>query len=313
MKRREFIQKSASLGALAMIPALRSGGLLPDTVRTDEKDRAPSDDGLSPLVPPRAGKILVGFVISDGAVTIDFAGPWQVFQDVHVPARGRTMDEQMPFGLYTVAERMALVRSSGGMRIMPDYTFANAPAPKVIVIPAQSHSSQAMLQWIRAASKHADVTMSVCTGAFVLAKTGLLSGKVATTHHAAYGEFAMQFPDIQVKRGARFVEAGNLATSGGLSSGIDLALRVVERYFGRKAAADTAYNMEYQGQGWMDPGANAIYGQAPVSTDEHPLCPVCFMEVDRATAPTTAYKGKTYYFCSKAHKTTFDAAPEKWL
>jgi hypothetical protein len=79
--------------------------------------------------------------------------------------------------------------------------------------------------------------MSVCTGAFLLAKTGLLSGKAATTHHGAYTEVAMAYPDILVKRGARFVESGNLASSGVLSSGIDLALHVVERYFGHRATS----------------------------------------------------------------------------
>jgi len=126
------------------------------------------------------------------------------------------------------------------MQIIPDYTFANAPAPKVIVIPAQRKPSEAMLKWIRESTKNTDVTMSVCTGAFVLAKTGLLSGKAATTFHAAFGNFAMQFPDIHLKRGARFVEDGNLASAGGLSSGIDLPLRVVERCYGRDVAKKTA-------------------------------------------------------------------------
>jgi len=313
MKRREFIQESGAFGALAAIPAFRLLGLLPVTARAHQESSDAPAAVLNPLTPPRSGQIPVAFVISDGAVMIDFAGPWQVFQDVSIPSRGRTMGEQMPFRLYTVAENMATVRTSGGMKINPDYTFASAPAPKVIVIPAQNDSSDAMLHWIRTASRHADVTMSVCTGSFILAKAGLLSGKAATTHHSGYREFAMQFPDTQVKRGVRFVEAGNVATSGGLSSGIDLALRVVERYFGHKAAADTAYNMEYQGQGWMDPGANAIYAKAAVSTDEHPRCPVCFMDVDRATAPSSVYRGKTYYFCSAAYKGTFDAGPEKWF
>jgi transcriptional regulator GlxA family with amidase domain/YHS domain-containing protein len=283
-----------------------------ETRAHSESSSAP-DTVLNPLTPPRSGQIPVAFVISEGTVEIDLAGPWEVFKDVMVPSRGRTMEEQMPFRLYTVAENTTSRKTAGGLKITPDYTFANAPAPKVIVIPAQNGTSDVMLEWIRTASRHADVTMSVCTGAFILAKTGLLSGKAATTHHGEYQEFAMQFPDIQVKRGVRFVEAGNVATSGGLSSGIDLALREVERYFGHKVAADTAYNMEYQGQGWMNAGANAVYAKAAVSTDEHPLCPVCSMEVDRATAPTSVYKGKTYYFCSGAHKAAFDAAPEKWL
>src|SRR5207302_7135138 len=220
-----------------------------------------------------APPIPVAFVISEGAVVIDFCGPWEVFRDVMLP------NGDHPFRLYTVSDKIAPLTAGGGMKIVPDYTFANAPAPKVVVIPAQSEPSTAMLEWIRQATKNTDVTMSVCTGAFVLAKTGLLDGKSATTYHGAFGAFAMHFPKIELKRGARFVENGNLATAGGLSSGIDLALRVVERYYGREVATKTAYNMEYQGQGWMNPNSNQVYATTPVSTAEHPLCPVCGMDV----------------------------------
>ena len=96
--------------------------------------------------------------------------------------------------------------------------------------------------------------MSVCTGAFVLGQAGLLAGKRATTHHDFHDRFAAQFPDVTLERGLRFVEsAPNLATAGGLTSGIDLALRVVERYFGRDVAQRTAAYMEYQGKGWLIP------------------------------------------------------------
>jgi transcriptional regulator GlxA family with amidase domain len=261
----------------------------------------------NPLKPPAQGSIPVAFLVSEGAVIIDFCGPWEVFQDVNIPGR-----QDPPFRLYTVSEMTAPIQASGGMKIVPDYTLANAPAPKVIVIPAQSQPSEAVLEWIRKSTKNTDVTMSVCTGAFVLAKTGLLSGKAATTFHAAFRPFATQFPDIQLKRGARFVEDGNLATAGGLSSGIDLALRVVERYYGRETAQKTAYDMEYQGQGWMNPDSNRIYAAERISTAEHPLCPVCQMDVDRATAPKSVYKGKTYYFCSHGDKEQFDATPDKF-
>jgi putative intracellular protease/amidase/YHS domain-containing protein len=262
----------------------------------------------NPLKPPAEGSIPVAFLISEGAQVIDFTGPWEVFQDVVVP--GRT---DHPFRLYTVSESASPIRTSGGMKVVPEYTFENAPQPKVIVIPAQSQPSQATVEWIRKSAKSADVTMSVCTGAFVLAKTGLLSGKSATTYHGAFVRFSNQFPDIQLKRGARFVEDGNLATAGGLSSGIDLALRVVERYFGRDVAQQTAYDLEYQGRGWTDPGSNQIYAAQPVSSAEHPVCLVCGMNVDPATAPKSVYKNKTYYFCSEDDKKTFDAAPDKFV
>jgi transcriptional regulator GlxA family with amidase domain len=260
------------------------------------------------LTPPAKDPIPVAFLISDGAVVIDFCGPWEVFQDVMVASR-----QDMPFRLYTVAETKKPIRTSGGMQIVPDYTIADAPSPKVIVNPAQSDPSPAVLDWITKSSKTTDVTMSVCTGAFVLAKTGLLDGKSATTFHAAFKTFAMEFPKIELKRGARFVENGNLATAGGLSSGIDLALRVVERYYGREVAAKTAYNMEYQGQGWMDANSNQTYAVTPVSTVQHPLCPVCGMDVDPKISPKPVYKGATYYFCSDDDKKTFDAAPDKFV
>jgi transcriptional regulator GlxA family with amidase domain/YHS domain-containing protein len=241
-------------------------------------------------------------------VVIDFCGPWEVFQDVNIPGR-----REQPFRLYTVGETTRPIRASGGLRVVPDYDLSSAPAPKVIVIPAQGARSEAVRRWIRTAANAADVTMSVCTGAFLLASTGLLSGKPATTHHGSFSTFAMEFPDVQLRRGARFVEAGNLASAGGLSSGIDLALRVVERYYGRDVARRTADYMEYQGQGWLDPGSNAAYAAAPVSTDEHPLCPVCLMEVDPKTAPTSTRSGKRYWFCMPEHKALFDSAPERFL
>ena len=306
----EFVYRIARFGFLLALGVLALSALFATAapVKTDARSNpnAVATDTTS-LKPPDKGQIPVAFLISDGAVVIDFCGPWEVFQDVMIPG-----SKEMPFRLYTVAETKKTIRTSGGMQIVPDYTIQNAPPPKVIVIPAQSAPSPAVLEWIRNSSKTTDVTMSVCTGAFVLAKTGLLSGKAATTFHTAFNHFEMRFPDIHLRRGARFVEDGNLATAGGLSSGIDLALRVVERYYGREIAQKTAYNMEYQGQGWMNSESNQIYARAPVSTAEHPLCPVCGMDVDPATAPKSVFKGKTYYFCSDDDKKIFDAAPDKF-
>jgi len=132
----------------------------------------------------------------------------------------------------------------------------------LIVVPAfDDHTkvTPAMLQWIRKSSEATDLTMSVCGGAFVLGQAGLLDGKSATTHHKAYQHFAAEFPKTQLKRGFRFVDDGKISTAGGLTSGFDLALHVVDRYFGRDVAEKTAYFLEYQGKGWLDPGSNSIY------------------------------------------------------
>lgn len=312
MKRREFVGKSAAFGLLSALSSVGPSGCRVSGASPQTTTAAGSTLAGNPLSAPAHGQIPVAFVVSRGTVMIDLAGPWEVFNNVMIMSRGSSMDDQMPFRTYTVAESTQPV-TLGGIKILPDYIFANAPAPKIAVIPAQSGQTNAMLNWIRKVTKTTDLTMSVCTGAFVLASTGLLAGKPATTHHDAYKSFAVQFPDIKVQRGARFVESGNLATAGGLTSGIDLALHVVQRYFGRKVAEDTAYMLEYQGKGWTDPNSNATYLQAAVSSDEHPLCPVCGMEVDRKTALRSEYKEKTYYFCSEDHKKQFDAAPNKWI
>jgi transcriptional regulator GlxA family with amidase domain/YHS domain-containing protein len=268
----------------------------------------PAPAAPEPLPPPATGSIPVAFLLSDNAVVIDFAGPWEVFCNVSIPGK-----DDPAFQLYTVAATRDPIKATGGMTIIPDYTFETAPAPKVIVIPAQSRPTEAVLAWVRQAARTADLTMSVCTGAFLLAKTGLLSGKAATTHHASYKEFAMKFPDISLRRGARYVEAGKVASAGGLTSGIDLTLRVVERYFGRTVAGNTAYTLEYQGQGWLDPDSNQVYARRSELTGRRPICPVCEMEVARATAPSMTYRGKTYYFCMDAHKTMFAAKPAGYL
>jgi putative intracellular protease/amidase/YHS domain-containing protein len=294
MKRRDLLRVSAAFGFIA-------------TTRS-AAHAAPAPASAPALKPPADGAIPVAFLVSDGAVIIDFCGPWEVFHDAEVNGR-----HGGAFRLYTVAESTRTIRASGGMKIVPDYDFTTAPTPKIIVIPAQADPSAATRDWLRRSSRSADLTMSVCTGAFVLASTGLLSGKSATTHHSAFGEFATAFPDVRLQRGARFVDEGSIASAGGLTSGIDLALHVVERYYGRDAARRTADAMEYQGRGWLDPSSNSVYAHAPAPSAGHAVCPVCWMEVDPASAPHSAYRGTSYFFCMSQHKALFDSAPERFV
>ena len=95
-----------------------------------------------------------------------------------------------------------------------------------------------------------------------------------------------------------------------LTSGMDLAFRVVQRYFGREIAAQTATLLEYQGQGWLNANSNSEFAGPIHQTADHPVCAVCGMEIDRSLLST--YKGKTYYFCVQEHKRIFDASPEKF-
>jgi transcriptional regulator GlxA family with amidase domain len=242
MRRREFLV-TASVAAASItstnIVSASSVSRIFASERSDANKLSPPD-----------GPIPVAFAISRGATMIDFAGPWEVFQDVMTRNPKVAGNVRHPFNLYTVSEKTDPIEASGGMKIIPDHTFETAPAPKVVVIPAQA-GSPALHAWLRKIVDSTDVTMSVCTGAFQLGRAGLLSGKEATTHHDFFDQFAKAFPDVKLKRGLRFVEGAKISTAGGLTSGIDLALRVVERYFGRETAEQTAVYMEYQSKGWI--------------------------------------------------------------
>lgn len=225
----------AAIGGTAMLMSEKLNGQT-----TVKKDAALK------LTPPKSGAIPVAFLISPRFTVIDALGPWEVFQDAWVEGRGFGA-----FELYTVAESLEPVTGTAGIKVIPNYTFADAPPPKVIVIGAQSGRAPAMFDWLKRASEKADVVMSVCTGAFLLAQSGLIDGKTATTHHDFYDGFAKQFPKVELKRSTRFVEEQKFSSAGGLTSGIDLALRIVERYFGWETAEKTAFYMEYQSKGWM--------------------------------------------------------------
>ena len=244
MKRRDFMNQTASLGMLMAV------GSLPGSLRGEFLPPDETSTVTRKLTPPTKGKIPVAFTISEGVTVIDFAGPWDVFQDVMIPTRSPNHDDHMPFQLYTVAETTEPLRGSAGLRLVPDYTFETAPEPKVVVVPAQQ-GGKALHAWLRKVSASTDLIMSVCTGAFQLGRAGLLAGKSATTHHDFFDDFARAFPDVKLKRGLRFVEEEAVSSAGGLTSGIDLALRVVERYFGREVAQTTATYMEYQSKGWI--------------------------------------------------------------
>jgi len=250
VKRRNFI--NAMTAAVSAVGMNAVSITLPDNTGTDASCvHLVNESNDLKLTPPSKGKIPVAIVISSGVTMIDYAGPWEVFQDVYVPNRGEDRADKRPFSLYTVSDSTNPIVGSAGLKLIPEYTFQDAPTPKVVVIPAQGGQSQAMLKWIVKASETADVVMSVCTGAFILAQAGLLAGKSATTHHESLDSLAKEFPNVDVKRGLRFVEGPKISSAGGLTSGIDLALRVVERYFGREVANSTATYMEYESKGWM--------------------------------------------------------------
>jgi putative intracellular protease/amidase len=221
-----------------------------------------STAGAATPVEPRDGMIKVAVVLSERATVIDFAGPWEVFQDTMMEdSHGNHV---MPFDLYTVAPSKTPLHTSGsghdGMTLTPDYTFDDAPTPDIVVIGAQA-GGPGLSEWLQKVHGEQKEILSVCTGAFKLAKAGLLDGKEATTHHWYFDNLTSQFPKVKLVRQVRYVQADPMTfTAGGLTSGVDLALHVVAEHFGDAQAQKTADYMEYQGTGWK---ANQVAAEFP--------------------------------------------------
>ncbi|HEV2111200.1 MAG TPA: DJ-1/PfpI family protein [Gammaproteobacteria bacterium] len=210
-------------------------------------------DITSHIAPPKSGIIKVAFVLSEGATVIDFAGPWDVFETVVLHGEGNAASSQ-PFRLYTVAPSKAPLHTSGGatpgMTVIPDYSFADAPTPDIVIIGAQS-GGPGLSEWLQKMHADGKLLLSICTGVSGLADAGLLDGKSATTHHAYLDRLASTYPKVHVVRSVRYVQSDPIIfTSAGETSGIDLALHIVAEYYGVEVAQKTADYMEYQGTGW---------------------------------------------------------------
>ena len=235
MNRRRFLATSAlTAGAVAPFAAVA-------IAEHKEPERKDAERPLParPIRVPAGGSIRTAFAIGPGVNVIDTAGPWEVFCDTAISGGGGQFD------LYTVAASTSSVEGNSGLEITPQYTYDDAPQPHIVVIPAHAESPTT-IEWLRHVAKRADLLRSVCTGAFILARTRLLDGKTATTHHGSYDDFEAMYPAIRLVRGKRFVEHERVATAGGLTSGIDLALRVVERYLGKDGERATARYLEYR-------------------------------------------------------------------
>jgi transcriptional regulator GlxA family with amidase domain len=189
----------------------------------------------------------VGILIFDDVEVLDFCGPFEVFSS----ARAADAAEATAlFRVFTVAERADVVRCRGNLLVQPHFTIADHPPIDLLVVPGgwgtrREARNAALLDWIAAQDQGSTLTLSVCTGAFLLAARGLLDGKPATTHWASLDRLAEGYPAIELRRDVRFVDAGHVVTSAGVSAGIDMALHVVERLRGPAVATATARNMEY--------------------------------------------------------------------
>ena len=193
----------------------------------------------------------VAILLFDEVEVLDFAGPFEVFA-VTDELRGHDT-----FNVFTLAESTTAVRARNGLKVVADYALQNqpvgtgCPAPHLLVIPGGFGTralleKPALLEWVRTTSQAAELTLSVCTGALVLGKAGLLDGLRATTHHECFDLLRQVAPRTTVVETERFIDNGRILTAAGISAGIDCALHVVERLLGTDAATATARYMEYR-------------------------------------------------------------------
>jgi len=195
----------------------------------------------------------VAILIFDDVEVLDFCGPFEVFS-----VAGRWGGNK-PFEAFTVAEKKK-VRTRGGMIVQPTYTFRNCPKADIVVIPGgggrrkdgtpfgtrREMENPALLKWIQKFAPTSEQVLSVCTGALLIAKAGLMENLSVTTHHMAFGELEKVAPkSARICKAIRVVDNGQVVFSGGVAAGIDAAFHIVGKLLGEEVAVKTAKYIEY--------------------------------------------------------------------
>lgn len=258
----------------------------------------------------------VAVVIYPDMNALDATGPVEVFDTANGLA-------PHAFNVYTLAQTSAPITPFGGSySLTPRYTFTGAPRPDILIVPgapmptiALMEKNRAFLDYVRSQSK-APVLMSVCTGSFLLARAGVLDGKRATTHWFCTEDLANEFPRVAVRQNVRFVEDGNLLTTAGVSSGIDGALRVIERTRGAALSESVARVIQYRPGTPAFPQVKATASSAPLKKGQklaNVFDPVCGMKLGPNVKTTFAYNGQIYGFCGPGCRDAFAANPASYL
>ncbi|GAB2562232.1 DJ-1/PfpI family protein [Spirosoma areae] len=179
----------------------------------------------------------VAIFIHNGVEVLDFAGPSEVFASTE------------GFTVYTVSLTKEPIISQGFIKILPAYSLTDCPKPDIVVLPGGQTgpflNNKPLIDWIKTCAQQAEIMLSVCTGAGLLAKAGLLDGKQATTFHNYIDPLQKATPNAKILRNTRFVDNGQIITTAGVSAGIDGALHVVAKLKGITVATQTARYMEY--------------------------------------------------------------------
>jgi len=188
---------------------------------------------------------IVGILLFNEVEVLDFAGPFEVFSLTALP------DATKPFVVKTISENGEMISARNGLKVIPDSSFDNHPDLDILIVPGgygaeeiEIHNPK-VIQWIKQQQATTEITASVCTGAFLLAKAGLLDGKKATTHWMDMERLEQEFPLVSVQHEVKFVDEGPLITSGGISAGINMSFHLISRLYGNSVSKETAKRMEY--------------------------------------------------------------------
>ena len=191
----------------------------------------------------------VGIVLFDDVEVLDFCGPFEVFSSTRLN-EGKRREEPSPFEVILIAEALSCVTTTGAMEVIPQYSFKNCPQLDILVVPGgwgtrKELNNPVMLEWLRLRAAEVEMLTAVCTGSMLLGFAGLLDGLHATTHWRSLDWMRDSFPAVKVEYEQHVVEDGRVFTSAGISAGIDMALKVVVRYYGKDIARATSVHMEY--------------------------------------------------------------------
>jgi len=195
------------------------------------------------------GSRRVGILIFPNVEILDFCGPYEVFSATRLDEEKRR-EEPSPFEVCLIAEQKDVVVATGGLRVIPDCTLEDCPRLDILLVPGgwgirKEINNEHIIGWIAESGKQVETLTSVCTGAMLLGRAGLLDGCHATTHWGSLEWMRDSFPSVTVEDKLHVVQDGHILTSAGISAGIDMALRVVASYYGEVVARGTARYMEY--------------------------------------------------------------------
>ena len=189
----------------------------------------------------------LAILLFDDIEVMDFCGPFEVFSVTN------ELNDNIQLNVFTIAEHASPILTRNGLSVNPKYTIQNSPTPHIILVPGGQGSRRVMnnpliTSWLTNSFENLELMLSVCTGSIILAKTGLLDGLEATTHHDVIDLLKEVAPNTKIIPSRRFIDNGKVITSAGISAGIDMSLYVVSKLFGVDIARKTATYMEYNWQ-----------------------------------------------------------------